>query len=322
MNIKMKKVMPILALGFCSSLVANEIDYSHCQDKASGAFFSGYNQQHPFTIESDGKIKPHASVGSYQFDKKNNSDVLKISRKEFGIDSETQIIVKRDENGQISQIVHQHETKVPSMRTGMGSNIPQPIGLGVFGMPGMMGGMGNMSTTTVTDVKIENGKCFPYRSYIDTKNGNNEHRSLLEEAQLCRDITSKLQEEQKENSKLAELKSCHDQYQNEANRIISDHKERNADLYDLSEEEAAKAFGGGMGGYGFGMGYGGFGMSIDNIVNSQQFSAGEKLKMLTVYCMYPGSPLAKISSDDQIFATEPLKPMNPGISNEGFGISR
>lgn len=319
----MKKFLPIMVLSLCSTAFASEIDYSHCQQKAYGP--SGYllQQAAPFTIESDGKITPHASVNSYEFDKSTNTEVLKIVHENFGMKSENQIHIKRNERGEISQIIHKNESKARPTRSGMGSQMPQPLGFGgMYGMGGMYGSS-DISMTTVTDIKIENGKCFPYRSYMDTKNGNHLHRSLIEEAQLCRDITAHLNEEQKENSKLSELKSCHDAYQNEASKVINAHKERNADLYEVPKsDENPSMFGGGIGGYGYGLGYGGFGMSIDNIVNSAQFSSAEKLKMLTVYCMMPNSPLSEMSGDEKLFEPGPFQPTNPQPSVEGLGSPR
>lgn len=309
----MKKLYFCIALALSFTASANKVDYTHCQDRLRGVGYGNYAQPegYPFKIEDDGKIKPHSSITSYQVDKDSKAEVMKISSENFGMQHETEFKVLRDDQGNISQIVQSSKTKSPKTKSGLGSpnNAFPYAGMGGgMGFGYGMGGIpaGEMEITQITDIKIKNGKCYPYRSYSINKNGNHEHKSFNEDVLLCRDIVSKLSDEQKENSRLAELKSCHDKYQNEAEKILNSHKERNADLYQI-EKSKAQFSDGQIGGYpGHGSyGPGGFGMSIDSIVNSAQFSPSEKLKMLTVYCMFPESPMEKMVKDEKLFEKAP-----------------
>lgn len=345
----MKKVLALALIGVSfQGFAKDKVDYSYCQDTftpklngswgghGNGVNLSSEYKDFPFKLGDDGKVTPHKDV-KYKYDEKTKTETMSFvaGPKEFG--SKQEVIIKRDKQGHISQVISNSSYEGMKTKTGLGSKkfpfggggmygpgigVGYPGGGGGFGMGGY--GMGGPSKFSIVhDVKIKSGKCFPYRSVQLSEVGNNTHKSFGSDAYLCRDLKKFYQEQDKDDSKLGKLKACYDSYQKEAQKVISAHKKRNDDLYnpkdemeddnpwkqggyfgDLGEGQFSSGeagYPGGGGGYGH---PGGFAGSIDNIVESKMFNSAEKAKQLSVFCNFPYGPMKDIIGDDSLFKKE------------------
>lgn len=324
----------IIALGLIPlslSALAGDIDYSYCQKSLSPFGDTGFNGQagFPLTMDKDGKIKAHKDA-NYKFDKETNTETVSYSFDGYGGGKiEMSTVIKRDENGAPVQFIM--NTKSPGMKTktGLGSGKGFPMGglgypgLGGYGGMGLgMGMMGPSKFSTVYDIKIKSGKCFPYRTTSLLEMNGNTHKSFVSDVELCRDVKKMLKAEGTEGSELNRLKACYDKYQDKAGKIISSHLKRNDDLYNPPKEKEDNNPWGSGGYYGdmqngsFSSGelgeemesgnyIGGFAGSIDNLIQNNDFTPGEKVKMLSQYCKgSPFFPADDLTGDDSLFVEE------------------
>lgn len=349
----MKKILAVGLVGLSlQAFAADSVDYSYCKDTfapdLSGGYGGGYGSApkkgFPFKLGDDGKVTPHKDV-KYKFDKKTNTETMSFSATP-GFGGKQEIIVKRSKDGHISQVISNSSFEGAKTKSGLGSKkggfpgYPGGGG-GMYGGPGIGGGgfgvggygMGGSSKFSIVyDVKIKSGKCFPYRSVNLSEMGNNTHKSFGSDVQLCRDLKDFYKKQEDAGSKLNKLKTCHDSYQKEAQKVIDAHKTRNSDLYEPKDEqdesnpwstgghygdmgsgEFASGQGGGQGGYGY---PGGFGGSIDTIVEGSMFNSAEKAKQLSVFCSFPYGPMKDMVKDDSLFTKEAK------AGGEGSGSSK
>lgn len=284
------------------------VDYSYCQKVIT---FPGNSSNFPFLIDDNGVIKPHATVNMV-VDNETRTTTITVPSAYEGYPDQT-IIFKRDSNNLISQIQSSSSFRARPTSSGLGS---RPAGVGMLGMNPMMGGFGgpmmNSDMTTITDIKMVNGKCFPYRSVSASKTNNHTHRMFTYDVQLCRDINDFNKKVEDSTSRLSQLKSCYDEYIKESEQVIRNHKSRNNELYNPPKDENdyyggifegegdfSAGTAGGQGGWGAYGGMGGFGMSIDMIVNNEGLNGSDKLKMLTQYCSF--GIVAEMAADDSLF---------------------
>lgn len=355
----MKFMIALGLVGLSFSAYAEKVDYKYCRDAFTPEFQGGYigpdsdeMKGYPFKIEDNGKITPHKSA-DYKFDKESNTETLTFEMKNpYGGDKvvgKSVIVIKRDKKGNISQVTNTMKNPGVKTRSGLGQKFPgggmygPGIPGGGFGYPGVgigggFGYNGPSEFTTVTDVKIKAGKCFPYRSVNMNTLGNNTHHSFGSDVAMCRDLADFYKGHKGEDSKLGKLKACYESYQKEAQKVINGHLKRNDDLYNpKSEDDALDAWGSGgffgtledgefsdgtaapKGGYG-GYGAGGFGMSIDNIVQNQMFNSAEKVKMLSQYCSFPYGPMKDMIKDDDLFKKEVVADADAGGEGSGGGV--
>ncbi len=312
----------ILALGlipFSLATLAADVDYSYCQKNfnPNPDMQFGGSPDFPFRMDKDGKVRAHKDA-TYTFDKESNTETIKYKIKGFGdYTTDFEVVIKRDENGAPTQIIQNNAFKGFKSETGLGST-----NKGFMGMPGYgMGlGMGMMASgpskySTVYDIKVKSGKCFPYRTTSLVETNGNTHKSFVNDVELCRDIKKMLKEEGTEGSEANKLKACYEQYQDKAQKILSGHLKRNDDLYNppKSKEEVTGPWGSGgyyanpyQGSYGGSEGYGagGFAGSIDNIVENKSFNPSEKIKMLAEYCKFPFGAIDEMTKDESLFKEE------------------
>jgi hypothetical protein len=329
----MKNVLlfSLMTLGF--QAFADDVDYSYCRDafEFKGAGFGGaYSEKgFPFTITNDGKVKAHDLVKSFKTDEKENIDIIELGEEPY----KTKIVIAKNDKGEITQVIQSTTYDAPEVKSGVGAkrkNVGYPgVGMGMMGMGYPAGGMGgfgmpmqDMVNSTITDVKIQNGKCFPYRSFLETKIGKSTEKHFTTDVQLCKDIKDFF----KANPQAS---SCFDPKLNaEMDKVFGGHKSRNSDVYkplkskksdkttksNYSYYEDAEDFtgeeysGGGFGNYGgYGVGaVGGFGMFIDTMIPEKgQFNPnGSSIitgHLMSQYCAFPGSAVENMIKDDQLF---------------------
>lgn len=327
----MKKLIAVSLMGLSFGAMAEAVDYKHCKAAFNPAF--GPDKTFPFVLGDDGKIKAHKDV-KYKFDSKTKVETMTYKPKQgFGANTEQEIVIKRDEDGTITQVIYNSKFEGLKTKTGLGAKNPY-FGMGMpgpgvgIGYPGGgFGGYGGMyagpsKSSTVFDVKVKDGKCFPYRNVGLFESAGNTHKTFNGDVQLCYDITKKLKEEGTDGSKASKLKQCYDDYQKGASKILKSHLNRNDDLYNPKDADEVQSPWG-SGGYfgnleegefsdgtsapaGGGYGYpGGFAGSIDNIVQNQMFNPAQKLKMLEAYCSFPYGGMAEMLKDEGLFKEEP-----------------
>ncbi len=330
----MKKIIAVGLMGLSFGVMAEGVDYKHCKTAFNPAF--GPDKTFPFVLGDDGKVKPHKDV-KYKFDSKTKTETMAYKPTQgFGMQNEQEVIIKRDEKGVITQVIYNSEFKGIKTQTGLGSKSPNGfpgygapgIGLGYPGVGG--GGFGGMyagpsKSSTVFDVKVKDGKCFPYRNVGLFETAGNTHKTFNGDVQLCYDINKMLEEEAKDGSKANKLKQCYNDYQKRSGKILKSHLKRNDDLYNPEGQDEVQGpwgtggyfgnledggFSDGTGGSeasgGGGYGYaGGFAGSIDNIVQNQMFDNAQKVKMLSVYCSYPFGGMPEMLKDEGLFKEEP-----------------
>ncbi len=327
----------LTTLGFLLSINAQAaIDYSYCQQALNpfetmgeGAMWGGgMNAEmkgYPYTLTADGKIKPHAKIKSFKEDAKARTETIVYGDKPF----EQKVVILRDEAGIISKVISTSEYDAPQTKSGVGSKKQAfpgyGMGMGGFGYPGIGMGMPSQDSRTdiVTDLKIQNGKCMPFRSLMEIKTGKHLARHFLSDVQLCRDMKNFFK-------KNPEAEACFgSKFNAEVNEVMKGHHTRNADVYkpDADKQDKADPFGGyGIypasedGGFppydggGFnspGMsfnGMGGYGMFIDNLA-SQDSGYGQSTPlsrghMIMQYCKMPFGPISKMIDDEGLFALE------------------
>lgn len=266
---------------------------------------------YPFMISEDGGIRPHSSV-SVNTDSESRTTTITVPTPLAGQQSPITIEVRRNEQGQITQIVNSSTWRGFRTESGVGAVNPGGLGMNPW-MPMGFGGMNSDSQFTMTtDIKIESGKCFPYRSISSNTTGNHTHRSFAHEVELCRDLENFNQRANDATNPLSQLKSCYDQYIREAQTVIDAHLSRNDSIYNPRNRQNANelypgsfpASGGswgtgvpgGPGGFGGGMGFGG---SIDMIINNPSIEVSTKQEMLRMYCQQP--LMREMVADDDLF---------------------
>ncbi|MFT6071209.1 MAG: hypothetical protein ACJAT2_001481 [Bacteriovoracaceae bacterium] len=343
--------LSLLGLSFQSFAADSKVDYSYCKETFAPEL-PGVPKGFPFEMKDDGTIKPHKKA-NYKFDKKTNTETISYEIPGFNggggfpttskpQKSTVTIMIKRDKEGKILQVSNQSKTEAMKTKSGLGQKNMPWGGAGMVG-PGMgypgvgFGGGGygfgqGFDYTTVFDVKYKSGKCFPHRSVAKQKTGNHEHKSFTTDIELCRDLKKFYAGEKKKDSKQAKLKQCYESYQKQAQKVLDAHLERNDDLYNPDGETGDDSPWGQSGPFGFNDsdaefsdgtagggaygGYGGFAGSIDNIVQSQQFSSAAKAKMLNAYCSFPYGPNKKMIDDDSLYVKDEV-PASAG--GEGSG---
>ncbi len=333
----MKYLVTLGLIPMSLTVFSAEVDYSKCQANFNSPQGYGSSKEgFPFKLESDGKVKVHKDA-NYVFDQATNTEKITYKYEGLGDGIDSSVVIKRNEKGELSQVIYNNEFKGIKTQTGLGSqfpNAPVPGFMGMGLMGGMGGGMGPSKSSYVTDVKIKSGKCFPYRSVSLIETNGNTHKSFANDVELCRDIKKMLKQEGTEGSEGNKLKACYDQYQEKAQKILAGHKERNDDLYNPKENRLTEgawgsggyygnpvqgSFGNGQGGYGY---PGGFAGSIDNIVQNQMFTPAEKLKMLSQYCVYGSPAQEEMINDDSLFVEEPSQNQGGGSSQESSVIEK
>ncbi|MBK25004.1 MAG: hypothetical protein CME70_13485 [Halobacteriovorax sp.] len=335
----MKKLIAVSLMGLSFGAMAEAVDYKHCKTAFNPAF--GPDKTFPFVLGDDGKVKAHKDV-KYKFDSKTKVETMTYKGHGYGgpgTGNEQEILIKRDEDGTITQVIYNSKFPGVKTKTGLGAKnpffgmgMPGPgVGIGYPG--GGFGGYGGMyagptKSSTVFDVKVKDGKCFPYRNVGLFESAGNTHKTFNGDIQLCYDINKMLKEEAKEGSKANKLKQCYDDYQKQSDKILKSHLKRNDDLYNPKDADEVQSpwgsggyFGnleegefsdgapagngsGGSGGYGYGYA-GGFAGSIDNIVQNQMFNPAQKVKMLSAYCSFPYGGMKEMLEDEGLFKEEP-----------------
>lgn len=331
----MKKLIILAGVFLGTQVMAADVDYSYCNDSLARPFGLSSNNYEgfPFSISKDGKIKTHEKINSYKIDEKLNAEIIEYGEKPYI----TKLTIIKDESGKLSKVIQTNEFKAKEQTIGVGA---KNKGFGVYG-PGQSGyGMGMMpiadtEMNMVTDIKIQNGKCFPYRSLMETKTGKLTQRHFVSDVQLCRDI----KEFFKKNPQAA---SCFDPKLNaEMSKVLGGHHKRNEDVYDpksykkklakekkegvdpFSDDEEYDSYDGkgfnspgfgypGMGGVGMVAG-GGYGMFLDNMIPQEgqnnlfnQAPIINAQSILSMQCggFFPNSPIVKMIADDELFKEE------------------
>jgi hypothetical protein len=287
------------------------VDYTHCQNslRPPGISTNGF----PFAITDDGTIRPHSTV-NMAVNAQQRTTTITVPSAYEGYPDQT-IIVRRNERGEISQFETSYSFRAPPTRSGLGTNNPWGMIGGVnpfVNGVGFGGPMVNSDSVVVTDVKMVNGKCFPYRSVAAMTTNNHTHRSFTYDVELCRDIRQFNQNASDATNRLSQLKSCYDEYIRESQRLIDAHKTRNNDLYNPPRNQEERIYGGifeGEGGFSEGQpegqtgwgqyGMGGFGMSVDTVVNNPMLNASQKIMMLGQACSW--GYVAQMAADDSLF---------------------
>lgn len=330
----MKKMImtgALLSLGAISTASAG-VDYSYCQKQFGTegegipAEFKGY----PFSISDDGKIVPHKSVSSYKYDEEKKQEILDYGEKPF----KNKIIIQHNANGEISKVSYIQDFDAPEVEVGVGA---KKVGFGVYpgmggpgvgvgmmggypgGFPGMGMAMQDSQMKMAVDIKIQNGKCFPYRSMSENKTGKVTERHFLTDVALCRDIDKFF----KANPK---AQGCFDKDLNsKMTKIFSGHKKRNEDVYKPDPKsdtinpygvfgnDFTPYEGGGFNTTGGGIGLGSYGMYLDNMVDSVSTFPGVgnspivTANMLSQYCNFPGSLTTEMIKDNDLFKEVPVE---------------
>ncbi|MFA6235877.1 MAG: hypothetical protein WC635_01010 [Bacteriovorax sp.] len=331
----MKKTLMATSLFVISSMSAAfaGVDYSYCQKQFGTdgegipAEFKGY----PFSISDDGKIVPHKSVSSYKYDEEKKQEILDYGEKPF----KNKIVIQHNANGEISKVSYVQDFDAPEVEVGvgakkMGFGSYGGVGVGMMGgyypgggFPGMGMGMGmamqDSQMKMAVDIKIQNGKCFPYRSMSENKTGKVTERHFLTDVALCRDIDKFF----KNNPKAL---GCFDKDLNsKMTKIFSGHKKRNEDVYKPDpKSETINPYGtfggdftpyegGGFNTAGGGIGLGSYGMYLDNMVDSVSTFPGVgnspvvTANMLSQYCNFPGSLITEMVKDEDLFKEVPVE---------------
>ena len=299
-------------------------DYSYCQQALNMPDYMGVGEGYPFKLTDDGKIKPHASVKSYKADPKERTETIVYGEKNM----QQKVVVVRNEAGELEKIVTSFEYDAPEVKTGVGAKKKGMgmypgigIGMGMYGMgyPGMMGAPQDMKTDMVTDFKVQNGKCVPHRSLMETKTGKVFSRHFVSDLQLCRDMKNFFK-------KNPEAEACFgNKYNDAVNEVMKGHQTRNADVYEPEESKDSKSespfggygvFPGGVyDGGGFnspGMSYnslnGGYGMFLDNLATTENYPGQQspltRGQMIMQYCNANYGPMSKMIADEALFAVE------------------
>ncbi len=325
----MKSLIMTAALMVTANVMAaDKVDYTYCQENFNKAapMGMGFEEGFPFKITDDGKAWVHLKVKSYKKDEKTGTETFEYGEKPF----KTKVTISRDEKGELARVVSSTFYDAPEFKRGVGAKkdlyggmggMYGGMGLGGMGM-GMMGGnpFPSVDTTTdvVTDIKIQNGKCVPSRSVMETKAGKSSEKHFITDLQLCRDVKTFF----KKNPDAA---ACFGSKMNEAmEAVLQGHRTRNADLYKTeasSEEEQTQASGypgiGTWGGFNSeGMSYnginGGYGIFIDNLATEKgtpNLLGSPLARGATVltYCEMPFGPMSKMMQDEVLFAPELAK---------------
>ena len=339
--------MSLMGLSFGVAAKDSKIDYKYCQEAFNVPEGFGQVNGFPFKLGDDGKVTPHKDV-KYKYDDKKKIETMTYKPKMgFGQDNPHEVIIKRDKNGAISQVIYNSEFKGIKTKSGLGSKQPAfgmgmpGIGIGYPGVDGGFGGYGGMNTgpsksSSVFDVKIKAGKCFPYRSVGIMETGSHTHQTFSSDVQMCYDIKKHLKEEGTEGSELNKLKECSNKYSKASQKIIDGHMKRNDDLYNppsdpddyqspwgtggyfgnMEEGSFGNGEAGGQGGYGY---PGGFAGSIDNIAQSQMFTPSQKVKMLSQYCAFPYGAMKEMLKDKDLFKKEIVAAGEVGGEGSGGG---
>lgn len=321
----MKSLFMTAAIMFtANAMAAEKVDYSYCQETfKSSPIGYGLEEGFPFKITDDGNTRVHLKVKSYKKDDKARTETFEYGEKPM----KTKVTIYRDESGTLSRVVSSSFFDAPEVKRGVGSKNPggmYGMGMGIgFGMgySGMMEPMVDTTTDIVTDIKIQNGKCVPFRSLMDIKKGKTSEKHFVADLQLCRDVKMFFK-------KNPEAAACFGEKMNNAmEEVLQGHRTRNADLYNPAGDKTEANEGGypGTGMYpggsygGFnaeGMSYngiaGGYGMFLDNLItekNTPNFLGSPLARGASVmsYCSMPFGPMDKMIQDEALFAPELAK---------------